>query len=161
MNDRFSKASTELLSCIACLDPRNSFSQFNVDQLMHFASLYKEDFSANDYLCLPQQLSNFIANMRHDSQFSDVSNLESLAQKMVETGKSSVFPLVYRMIELALVLPVATASVERAFSAMKTVKTGLCNLGDEWMNESLVVYIENDILSTIENDQILQHIQLS
>ncbi|XP_057788934.1 uncharacterized protein LOC131005850 [Salvia miltiorrhiza] len=162
MNDRFSKASTELLSCIACLDPRNSFSQFNVDQLMRFASLYKEDFSANDYLCLPQQLSNFIANMRHDSQFSKINNLESLAQKMVETGKSSVFPLVYRMIELALVLPIATASVERAFSAMKTIKTHLCNqLGDEWMNDSLVVYIENDVLSTVENEHILQRIQLS
>lgn len=161
MNDRFSKASTELLSCIACLDPRNSFSQFNVDQLMRFASLYKEDFSANDYLCLPQQLSNFIANMRHDSQFYEIGNLESLARKMVETGKNSVFPLVYRMIELALVLPIATASIERAFSAMETIKTGLCNPRDEWMNDSSVVYIENDILSSIEDEQILQRIQSS
>ncbi|XP_042423292.1 zinc finger MYM-type protein 1-like [Zingiber officinale] len=40
--------------------------------------------------------------------------------------------------ELALVLPVATASVERVFSAMKTVKTDLRNrMGDEWMNDSL------------------------
>ncbi|XP_042433021.1 uncharacterized protein LOC122019633 [Zingiber officinale] len=81
-------------------------------------------------------------------------------QKLVETEKHLVFPLVYRMIELALVLPVATASVERVFSAMKTVKTDLCNrMGDEWMNDSLVVYIEKDIFSTIENEQILQHFQ--
>ncbi|XP_042417288.1 zinc finger MYM-type protein 1-like [Zingiber officinale] len=86
--------------------------------------------------------------------------VEIFCQKLVETEKHLVFPLVYRMIELALVLPAATASVERVFSAMKTVKTDLRNkMGDEWMNDSLVVYIEKDIFSTIENEQILQHFQ--
>ncbi|XP_042415441.1 uncharacterized protein LOC122004654 [Zingiber officinale] len=86
--------------------------------------------------------------------------VEIFCQKLVGTEKHLVFPLVYRMIELALVLPVATASVERVFSAMKTVKTDLRNkMGDEWMNDSLVIYIEKDIFSTIENEQILQHFQ--
>ncbi|KAH6762923.1 hypothetical protein C2S52_020356 [Perilla frutescens var. hirtella] len=53
MNNCFSEVSTELLSCITCLDPRNSFSQFNVDQLMRLAALYHEDFSTNDCLYLP------------------------------------------------------------------------------------------------------------
>ncbi|XP_042028087.1 zinc finger MYM-type protein 1-like [Salvia splendens] len=162
MNDLFSDDRIEVLRCIACLDPRNSFSQFNVDQLMHFASLYKEDFSADDYLCLPQQLSNFVANMRHDSEFSEISSLASLAMKMVETGKSSVFPLVYRLIELALVLPITTASVERAFSAMETIRTHeVDQRGDEWRNATLIAHIEHDVLSTVENEQILRHIQLS
>ena len=40
--------------------------------------------------------------------------------------------MVYRLVELALLLPVATASVERVFSAMKAVKTDLRNrMGDE------------------------------
>jgi hypothetical protein len=43
---------------------------------------------------------------------------------MVELKRHIVF---YRLIELALVLPVATASVERAFSAMKIIKTELRN----------------------------------
>ncbi|KAH6779656.1 hypothetical protein C2S52_010893, partial [Perilla frutescens var. hirtella] len=33
MNARFSEGSTKLLRCIACLDPRDSFSRFDVDQL--------------------------------------------------------------------------------------------------------------------------------
>ena len=128
---------------------------------MHFASLYKEDFSADDYLFLPQQLSNFVANMRHDSEFSEISSLARLAMKMVETGKSSVFPLVYRLIELALVLPIATASVERAFSAMKTIRTHeVDERGEEWRNATLIAHIEHDVLSTVENEQILRHIQL-
>ena len=35
--------------------------------------------------------------------------------------------LVYKLLTLALVLSVATASVERSFSAMKIVKTSLRN----------------------------------
>ena len=73
-------------------------------------------------------------------------------------GRAYNFPLVYRLIELTLVLPVATASVERVFSAIKTVKTDLRNrMRDEWMNDSLVVYVEKDIFSTIKNEQILQY----
>ncbi|XP_042437288.1 zinc finger MYM-type protein 1-like [Zingiber officinale] len=64
-----------------------------------------------------------------------ILRIKVLPQKLVEIKKHLVFPLVYCMIELALVLPVATASVERVFSAMKTVKTDLHNrMGDEWMN---------------------------
>ncbi|XP_042396808.1 uncharacterized protein LOC121986953 [Zingiber officinale] len=55
---------------------------------------------------------------------------------------------------------VATASVERVFSVIKIIKTNLRNrMGDEWMNDSFVVYIEKDIFATIENEQILQHFQ--
>ncbi|XP_071919962.1 uncharacterized protein [Coffea arabica] len=160
MNNRFSEVSTELLSCIACLDPKSSFSQFNVQKLLRLADLYPEDFSSNDYLYLESQLRNYIYNVQRDPQFSEVGDLGSLAQQMVKTGKNTVFPLVYRLIQLALVLPVATASVERVFSAMNIVKTDLRNkMGDEWMNDCLVVYIEKDIFATIENEQILQRFQ--
>ncbi|XP_057807510.1 uncharacterized protein LOC131022121 isoform X2 [Salvia miltiorrhiza] len=145
---------------MACLDPRNNFSQFNIDQLMRFTTLYPEDFGPGDCLCLPQQLRNFIAFVRHDSRFSTITNLGSLAQEMVKSGNHLVFQLVFRMIELTLVLPVATASVERAFYAMKIVKTDLRNrMKDEWMNDSLVVYIEKEIFSTIDNEKILQRFQ--
>ncbi|XP_042041262.1 zinc finger MYM-type protein 1-like [Salvia splendens] len=160
MNNRFSEASTDLLKFIACLDPRNSFSEFNENQVIHIATLYPEDFSVSECLHLPRQVSNFIVNVRCDPQFVALSDLGSFAMKMVKTKKHLVFPLVYRIIELALVLPVATASVERAFSAMKTIKTDLRNrMGDEWMNDSLVVYIEKDIFSTIDNEPILQRFQ--
>ncbi|KAH6788358.1 hypothetical protein C2S51_003364 [Perilla frutescens var. frutescens] len=129
---------------------------------MRLAALYHKDFSTNDCLYLPQQFNNFIVNLRCDPQFSAISNLGDLSREMVKTGKHLVFSLVYRMIELSLVLPVATASVERAFSAMKTIKSDLRNrMGDEWMNDSLVVYIEKEIFSTIDNEPILQRFQSS
>ncbi|XP_042472575.1 zinc finger MYM-type protein 1-like [Zingiber officinale] len=75
--------------------------------------------------------------------------VENFCQKLVETEKHLVFPLVYRMIELALVLPVATASVERVFSAMKTDLRN--RIGDEWMNDSLV----NPIASSCTDSSVV------
>ena len=70
--------------------------------------------------------------MRIDGRFFNVEELGSLAKKMKETMKDRFFPMVYRLVELALLLPVATTSVERIFSAMKDVKTDLRNrIGDE------------------------------
>ena len=49
------------------------------------------------------------------------------------------FPLVYHLIELALILPVAVATMERAFSAMGIIKTGLRNkMGDDWMSHRIL-----------------------
>ena len=43
---------------------------------------------------------------------------------------------------------------------MKIIKTELRNkMGDEWMNNSMVVYIEREIFETIENEAILQRFQ--
>lgn len=66
MDNRFSEASTDILSCIACVDPRDSFSQLNVDQPMHFVALYHENFAAFDCSHFLNNLVNFIDNVRHD-----------------------------------------------------------------------------------------------
>ena len=61
---------------------------------------------------------------------------------------------------LALILPVATATVERAFLAMKIIKNRLHNrIGDQWMNDCLVTYIEKNIFKTIEYEKIMQLFQ--
>jgi hypothetical protein len=57
---------------------------------------------------------------------------------MVQLERRIVFPLIYRFIELALLLPVATATVEKAFSAMKIINTELRNkMSDGWLNKGL------------------------
>ena len=79
---------------------------------------------------------------------------------MVQTERHLCYPLVYRLIELALILPVTTATVERAFSAMKIIKTELRNkMADEWMNDNMVCYIEREIFAAIHDERILQRFQ--
>ena len=62
--------------------------------------------------------------------------------------------------KLALTLPVAIATVERSFSTMKFIKNELRNrMGDRWMNDCLIVYIEKDIACSIDNETIMQRFQ--
>jgi hypothetical protein len=62
--------------------------------------------------------------------------------------------------ELSLILPVTTATVERAFSAMKFAKNRFHNrIGDQWMNDCLVTYIEKDVFDSIGNDFIMKRFQ--
>jgi hypothetical protein len=46
---------------------------------------------------------------------------------MVQLERHIIFSIVCHLIELALILPVATATVERAFLTMEIIKTELRN----------------------------------
>ncbi|WVZ66717.1 hypothetical protein U9M48_015903 [Paspalum notatum var. saurae] len=127
MDHRFNEVSSELFVCFACLDPRNNFFKFVVDKIARLTEIYDEDFSFVDRSNIRDQLGNYIIHVRRMDAFAACHDLRSLAVKMVDLERDRAFPLVYRLIELALILHVATASVERAFSAMHFIKTDLRN----------------------------------
>ncbi|KAK2438041.1 zinc finger MYM-type protein [Trifolium repens] len=108
-----------------------------------------------------EELISKVVNLyRADSNFAKLKGLPDLCAKLVETKKCNTFDIVYKLLKLALVLPVATASVERVFSAMNLVKGTLSNkMSDQWLNDRLVTYIERDVFVTIDNDIILAHFQ--
>ena len=65
--------------------------------------------------------------------------------------------MVYLLLKLVLLLPVATASVERAFSAMSLVKTKLRNkMCDSLLDDFLVTYIERDIFFEVNEEDIIE-----
>ena len=79
---------------------------------------------------------------------------------MVEMKKNASYPLAYSLVTLALILLVATATVKRVFSAMNIIKNRLRNqIGDQWMNDCLVTYIEKYIFKTIKCEEIMQRFQ--
>ena len=74
----------------------------------------------------------------------------------MSTRKHETYHLVYLLVKLVLTLPVATATVERSFSAMKCIKNELRNrMGDRWMNDCLIVYIEKDVACSIDNETMM------
>ena len=74
--------------------------------------------------------------------------------------KNVLYPLVYSLVTLALILLVAIAIVERAFSIVNIIKNRLRNqIRDQWMNDCLVTYIEKDIFKTIKCEEIMQQFQ--
>ena len=86
MDTRFTESSTELLMCVACLDPRNLFGSFDLYKLLRLAELYPEDFSLSDQMELKQQLKNYIHDVRNNEHFSNLNDIGALAKKMVEVG---------------------------------------------------------------------------
>uniref|UniRef100_A0A0D3BZC2 DUF4371 domain-containing protein n=1 Tax=Brassica oleracea var. oleracea TaxID=109376 RepID=A0A0D3BZC2_BRAOL len=117
-NDRFTEVNTELLICMASLNPIGAFRGFDKSKLVKLAKFYPDDFCFMDCLSLEQQLGIFIDNVRHDQRFKNLKSHGYLSFLMVETEKHIAHLLVYRLLKLDLTLPVATASVERCFSAM-------------------------------------------
>ncbi|KAL8138816.1 hypothetical protein V2J09_004817 [Rumex salicifolius] len=160
MDNRFNESNTELLSCIACLDPKNSFFNFDESKILRLAELYPHDFPEYDKPELKNQLNVWIIFVREKESFSKLGNIGDLAKEMVDVGIHNVFHLVYRIIVLVLVLLVATATVERVFSAMNIIKTDLRNkMNDEFLSDALVCYVEKDVFKSIDNETIMQHFQ--
>ncbi|BAH92799.1 Os04g0587500, partial [Oryza sativa Japonica Group] len=68
--------------------------------------------------------------------------------------------IVYKLLKLVLVLPVATASVERIFSAMNYVKNKLRNrMGDQYLNDCLVTFIEREMFLKVKECDIINRFQ--
>ena len=156
MNHRFSEASTRLLLCTACLDPRDSFSNFDNDMLVELATMYSADFSSYDCSLLVGELDIYVDVMKRSPDFIACDSLSDLALKFVQKRFHETYPLVYRLITLALTLPVATTSVERVFSAMKIIKSSLRNkIGDDWLNDLMICYVEKDIFAKIDDKKIM------
>ena len=67
-----------------------------------------------------------------------------------------MYDMVYELLKLVLLLPVATASVERVFSAMVFVKSKLRNkMGDSLLEDCQVTFIERDIFFEVDEDDII------
>ena len=106
---------------------------------------------------LDNQLETYIHDMQSTEEFSAFRGIGQLVEKMVEMKKNVSYPLVYSLVTLALILLVAIAIVERAFSVMNIIKNRLRNqIRDQWMNDCLVTFIEKDIFKTIKCEEIMQ-----
>ena len=117
MDHRFNEVSSELLVCFSFLDRRDSFSKFDLDKIARLAEIYDKDLSIADRAIIKDQLETFILHVRRVDDFIVCHDIGSLAMKMIEIERYIVFPLVYHLMKLALLLPVATSSVEIFFSA--------------------------------------------
>ena len=91
LNHRFSEISSELLVCMACFNPRNSFSNFNVDKLMRLAEIYDEDFDIGELTLLPNQLKSFVNRARRTPDFLGCNELGKVAEIMVKTNMNTSY----------------------------------------------------------------------
>uniref|UniRef100_A0A0A8ZS97 HAT C-terminal dimerisation domain-containing protein n=1 Tax=Arundo donax TaxID=35708 RepID=A0A0A8ZS97_ARUDO len=156
LDKRFGKQSSALLLLLSCLNPRNSFQAFDRGNLVKYARFYPSDFSDSDIASLDLQLQAFVADVRSDVRFREMNTLSALSVKMVETDKNAMYPLVYLLLKLALILPGTPATAKTASCAMKFIHSTMtkepCN---QRLSDCLLLYLERDILENITNDGVI------
>jgi hypothetical protein len=157
LNNRFNEQAIELLKLSTTLDPKNNYKLFSVEDICLLVDkFYPEDFSDQEKTHLRFQLQHYELDVPNHPKLKNMSSIAELCQGLVETEKSTIYPLVDRLIRLILTLPVSTATTERAFSAMKIVKTRLRNqMEDDFLANYLIVYIEKEIAERFTSDMII------
>ncbi|XP_042035304.1 zinc finger MYM-type protein 1-like [Salvia splendens] len=159
-DNRFDEVNMELIRCMACFNPRDGFSSFDKESVLKLATFYPSDLSSIDLRTLECQLDIFMEDMKRDNDFQNLQDISSLSMKLVETKRDVAYPLVFLIIKLILILPVATASVERVFSGMTFVKNKLRNrIGDQPLNDCLVTFIEKEMFLQVSDDDIVHRFE--
>ncbi|XP_023758470.1 uncharacterized protein LOC111906914 [Lactuca sativa] len=83
--DCFNEVSSELLICMAGLNPHDSFCDFDPSKLRKLINFYPHDFSYKDRLDILNELSVYPNHMQQDGSFANLKNISDLARVMVET----------------------------------------------------------------------------
>ena len=92
LNNRFTEVNMELLLCVACLNPNDSFYAFDKQKLVRLTKFYPSDFSKVDLVILGNQLDNYIVDMRSDDRFSKLKGISDVAKRLVESKKGCCIP---------------------------------------------------------------------
>jgi hypothetical protein len=134
---RFSNQSVSVMHGIQALTPRHA-SFLSSDKIHDFAALYQgnaEDLSHEIYQ---------LKRMLQRDQFSAL-NMKTLVDLacVIEPYKLA-FQELYRLITIAIVLPVTSASCERSFSALKLIKSYLrSTMSDSRLSSIAILSIES------------------
>ncbi|KAL6505347.1 hypothetical protein OROGR_025164 [Orobanche gracilis] len=140
LDHRFSDNAMELLRLASSLDPKNAYETFrSVDVLQVMEKFYPEDFN-----------------------YKKLTSIAELGQWLLRTRREITFDLIYRLISLLLTFPISTATAEISFSAMNIVKTRIQNkMEDEFLNDSLILYIERELAEKITLDEIIEYFKVA
>lgn len=88
---------------MAYLDPIDSFSVFNKNNVLHLARFYPSEFCEVVLYKFKNHLKSFILDVCLDKSFLEVLEIDGLAQKMVATRKHIILPLIYLLVNLYLI----------------------------------------------------------
>ncbi|XP_060216886.1 uncharacterized protein LOC132644319 [Lycium barbarum] len=140
LNNRFDEVNTDLLLGMGSLSLDNYFTNYDKERIMKLATHYRDEFSVSMLEDLSFEVDNYIDYVREvNNDFSNLKRLGDLSETLVKTNLHKTWRLVYLLVKLSLILPVATATVERAFSSMKYIKNDLrSRIDDEFLNDCLV-----------------------
>ncbi|XP_062170423.1 uncharacterized protein LOC133876156 [Alnus glutinosa] len=157
LKNRFGEQAVELLTLSVALSPKDAYKSFKIDDICKLAKkFYPKDFNKQERFCLKFQLEHYKLDVPKHSDFQNMSTLSELCRGLAHSEKSKIYPLINKLIRLVLTLLVSTSTTERAFSAMKLIKTRLrSRMEDEFLAGHMVVYIEKEIAKNFTSEMIM------
>ncbi|XP_047250068.1 uncharacterized protein LOC124885861 [Capsicum annuum] len=85
LNDRFNEVTSDFLNGVACLNPIDTFSSFDIQKILVMAKLYPDDFDEFNMRVLENQLVNYIFDVCDiDKRFSNLGGFGELSRKLVD-----------------------------------------------------------------------------
>ncbi|XP_052190004.1 uncharacterized protein LOC127799826 [Diospyros lotus] len=162
LNNRFTEKTIELLKLCEALSPTNGFKSFSIDAICGLAEeFYPLDFNNEEISDLRRQLDHYKFDVIRHSQFQNLNSLPQLCRMLVETNRSCHYFLIDRLIRLVLILPISTATIERAFSGMKLIKSSLRNkIENDFLANVMTIYIEREIALGIDTEVLINKFDL-
>ncbi|XP_022897843.1 uncharacterized protein LOC111411555 [Olea europaea var. sylvestris] len=118
---------------------------------------YPEYFKQQDIYCLKVELQHYQNDVISEPRFQ-VPILSDFCRKLVASRRRESYVLLTKLICLVLTLPISTATMERAFSAMKHVKTKIRNkMDDDFLADCLTLNIEREFSMNLDLDSIIDN----
>ncbi|KAK5793245.1 hypothetical protein PVK06_034385 [Gossypium arboreum] len=97
----------------SALDPHNNYEAFRVEDVCKLMNqFYPNDFMEQEKLHMKIQLEHFQLDAHQSTELQKTSTVVKLCQELAKTNKSSVYPLLDRIIRLVLTLSMSTATTE-------------------------------------------------
>ena len=159
LKSRFSELTTELVILSSALNPNDTFRLFKIVHICNLVKkYYPQDFTEHEHEqeLLESQLQHYELDVIKHPDFQNMSTISELCRGLQISGKSNIYFFIDKLIRLVLTLPISTATTERAFSAMKLLKTRFRNrMDDEFLADNMIVYIENEIAGNFTIEMIM------
>ena len=154
---RFSELTTELVILSSALNLKDAFRLFKIVHICNLVKkYYPQDFTEHEQELLQSQLQHYEHDVIKHPDFQNMSTISELCRGLQISGKSKIYFLIDRLIRLVLTLPISRATTERAFSAMKLLKTRLRNrIEDAFLADNMIVYIEKEIVGNFTVEMIM------
>ncbi|KAL4101261.1 hypothetical protein QTP88_021281 [Uroleucon formosanum] len=137
---RFSEESLEMASSIDC------FMEMDYEKSQYFINHYKVVMNINLNLLKSEML--VLKNCLPSNYNRDI---------IKDICKKPTFPNVYKMLQVALTIPVSSATCERSFSSMRRLKNWLrASMEQQRFTDLAILNIERDIVNKITSSEILK-----
>lgn len=165
-NTRFSDTVINLYECTLAFMPSNikDLTEQHIDSV---TQLYPGDFTDDEVRACKGSLFMFKAMVATDMFYSEQEECNkgkkrSLQDVMIAMMKYKLYedhqyPVMFKIYQLLLVLPISSASSERSFSALKLMKTRLrTTMSNTWLNNLILLFVNKNLARRIQPEEVVR-----